>query len=113
MREIVWLEGNDPQGMLRHLHESGAAPRKLRLFACACCRYAWAGLADRRSRAAVETAERHADAAASAGELAAARAEAWEAAWGSRATAAMAAAWAAEADAWKAAWKAARHTAPD
>jgi hypothetical protein len=46
--------------MLEFLREK-ATGRKLRLFACACCRRAWDLFTDPRARTAVETAEREAD----------------------------------------------------
>ena len=58
MRE--WLECTDPVPMLQCLR-GRASERKLLLFACACCRRVWDLLSDRRSRQAVELAERFAD----------------------------------------------------
>jgi hypothetical protein len=50
-----------------------ASDRKLRLWACGCCRRAWRWL-ERHAHKAIEVAERHSDLQATAHELAAARA---------------------------------------
>lgn len=60
MSEPDWLTGSDPLALLR-LGGEKASERKLRLFACACCRRNWPSLSDARSRRAVETAEAFAD----------------------------------------------------
>lgn len=60
--ESWWLTcTSEPVAMLELLEEK-ATPRKLRLFACACCRRVWHLLPDKRSRQAVERAEQFADA---------------------------------------------------
>jgi hypothetical protein len=80
----------------------------LRRFACWCARQVWHLLTDKRSRHAVETAERFCNGKATLEELTAARAGARAAAW----DAARAAAWdAARAAAWAAARAAARAAA--
>jgi hypothetical protein len=70
MTEFDWIVSEDPVAMLRWLHQDfgklqvtgyDVSPRKLRLFACGCCRLIWPFLADQRGRRAVEVAERHAD----------------------------------------------------
>jgi len=72
MSEADWLACIDPDPMLEYL-KGRASDRKLRLFACACCRrvghLAW----DQASRTAVEVAEQFADGLLSKGRLAAAR----------------------------------------
>src|SRR5262245_34404345 len=60
MTEGDWRTGTSAPPMLLYLG-ARLTGRRLRLFACACCRAAWHLLADRRSRAAVEAAERFAD----------------------------------------------------
>ena len=90
----------------------GWTEESARLFACWCVRHTpltdgrvtWDLLTDKRSRAAVEVAERYARGGATTKELAAARGAAWDAAEGAAWDAAWAAAWDA---AWAAAWDAA------
>ena len=78
MTRDEWLRSEDPQAMLTWLRDADRvqSDRKLRLFACACVRQVWGLLADTRSRAAVEAAERYADGEATSRELAVARAAA-------------------------------------
>jgi hypothetical protein len=60
MDEAEWLECTDPHALLQFL-KGKASDRKLRLFACACCRLVWDHLTAQRIRRAVETAEQYAD----------------------------------------------------
>jgi hypothetical protein len=57
MTETEWLVCEDPLALLKGPGESAGA-RKLRLFACACCRLVWWQLGNPESREAVEAAER-------------------------------------------------------
>ncbi len=74
MTEAEWTTSADPDAMVGFLYglwfDDGEVPdRKLRLYACACCRRVWPQLGDVRSRRAVETAERYADGLVSEEEL--------------------------------------------
>jgi hypothetical protein len=67
MTEAEWLACDDPAAMLWSLGDR-PSERKLRLFACACCRRAWPLLAG-TAQHLVETAEQFADEAAADAEL--------------------------------------------
>jgi hypothetical protein len=71
MTEAEWDACADPTPLLEFLRGKGSE-RKLRLFACACCRSVWPCMTDERGRRAVEVAERFADGAATAEEMLAA-----------------------------------------
>lgn len=78
MTEAEWQACTDSKRMLRFLWDE-ASERKLRLFACACCRHFWCLLTDDRSRRAVEVAERFSDGLVSSDEAQAALVSACEA----------------------------------
>jgi hypothetical protein len=60
MDESLWVGCVEPTPMLEFLQEV-AGDRKLRLFACACCRRIWDLITTPCCRTAVEVAERYAD----------------------------------------------------
>lgn len=77
MTEREWQSTADSQELLSLLESSGRfSERMARLFVAAVCRRIWDLLEDRRSRAAVEIAERFADGLACGAELEAAHAAA-------------------------------------
>jgi hypothetical protein len=60
MTEAEWLACDFTDPMLVFIQEE-ASQRKLRLFACACCRRIWQLLTDEQSQKTIEIAERFAD----------------------------------------------------
>src|SRR5262245_41045217 len=68
MTEAEWLACTDTRRMRAFLRDK-ASDRKVRRFACACCRRIWPLISDPWGREAVEVAERYADGAASEEEL--------------------------------------------
>jgi hypothetical protein len=83
MTEAEWMACCEPQPMLKFLR-GWMSERKLRLFACACCRQLWHRLREEPDRKVVEVVERFCDRKASGAELAAAREAALQSAmWGS------------------------------
>src|SRR4051794_7312627 len=66
--EEEWLTCNDPVQMLAAVADT-ASERKLRLFACACCRRVWPHISEESIREAVRAAERHLDGLATDEEL--------------------------------------------
>jgi hypothetical protein len=69
MNEEEWLKCTDPDRMLDHLYGM-VGDRKMRLFACACCRNIWGLLRDEGTQAGVNTAERFAEGLSTDEELA-------------------------------------------
>src|SRR4051794_32837961 len=68
MTEKEWLASDHPGATLAFV-AARAGDRKVRLFACACCRRIWHLLHDERSREAIAVAERYADGQATLREL--------------------------------------------
>jgi hypothetical protein len=60
MTEAEWLACKEPKQLLRFLQER-ASDRKLRLFACGCCRAVWHLITDGVRREAILIAEQHID----------------------------------------------------
>jgi hypothetical protein len=109
MDETTWLTCENPEPMLAYL-EGKCSNRKLRLFACACCRAIGELITDPLCCQAVESAESHADGNLSAEEMDAIH----EAAQNGKplfADASWAAAWSAAPNALQAAEEASLHAA--
>jgi hypothetical protein len=103
MTEAEWTSCNNPEPMLDFLRGK-VSDRKLRLFACACCRRIWHLLSDERSRKAIEFMERQVDRCPDTVALAHAKNEAHAAAGGldHRRVATVPARWGAMAKSWAA-----------
>jgi hypothetical protein len=77
MTEQQWLSCTDPLTMLNFLCGT-VSERKLRLFACACCRRIWHLFTDESSRCAIEAAEQFTDGRANPDEMTRTRRETWD-----------------------------------
>ena len=75
LTEAKWQACTSPDLMLRFLR-GRASDRKIRMFACHCCRRVWQYLVDVRSRHAIEVVEQFADGLTSEEELLAAHSDA-------------------------------------
>lgn len=74
MTETQWHQCSDPDQLLWHRPlKDRLSERKLRLFACSCCRRIWDRVTDERSRNVVAVAERYADGKVTLEELVLAR----------------------------------------
>jgi hypothetical protein len=80
MKPAEWRSSSDPSAMLAFL-AGKVSERKLRLFACACCRRIWHLLPEEDSRRAVEAAERYADGLLTLEELSRAEAASKQVTW--------------------------------
>jgi hypothetical protein len=76
MTEAEWLASTDPTRMLVFLKDT-PGERKLRLFACACCRRIWDLIDEEDCRIAVEMTERFVDGLATRQEFTAANNDSW------------------------------------
>lgn len=71
--EAQWLACTNPDWILEYLDGETTSPRKLRLFAVACCRRVWHLLPEKRYQRAVLSAEAFADGLVTAEEMVAVR----------------------------------------
>jgi hypothetical protein len=92
MTPAEWRSCTDPAAMLAFL-SGKISERKLRLFACACCRRIWHLLPEDASRRAVEAAERFADGLLGLDELARAEAASKQVTWSAVETAYAGSGW--------------------
>jgi hypothetical protein len=76
MMEDDWLTCGSPQEMLEFLGDR-VSERKLRLFACACCRRIWPAIREQFGRDLVGLGESYADGLCSADELERASTQGW------------------------------------
>jgi hypothetical protein len=79
MTEQDWLTVDIIESMIEQIEDHKDFNRKIRLFACACCRQVWHLLTDERSRNAVLIAEAYADGKATVEKLQKASLQAWAA----------------------------------
>jgi hypothetical protein len=118
MTEPVWMDWSGDPGNLLNPVRDRIGDRKIRLFACACCRRVWPMLTDSSSQKAVTVAELFADGRATPEELSCAAATARTAAFNAATAAtfspaahAATCAWYAASSAWSVAFAASNRAA--